>query len=79
MVDVGIIIYTNILRKEGINAVAKCLKKEDTKTTKTIPTRVIVKLSLILNLNNFTFNDENYLRIIESKHVLHVQSIIDVL
>ena len=54
-------LYTNILHKEGINGVAKTLEKEDTKT---ISTRVIVKfLSLILNLNNFTFNDENYLQI----------------
>ena len=54
-------LYTNVLHKEGINAVAKTREKEDTKT---ISSRVIVKfLSLILNLNNFTFNDENYLQI----------------
>ena len=53
-------LYTNILHKEGMNVVAKTLEIEDTKT---IPTRVIVKfLSLILNLNNFTFNYENYLQ-----------------
>ena len=49
-------IYTNIPHNEGINAVAKFLEVDDSIS---ISTRVILKyLSLILNLNNFTFNDE---------------------
>ena len=54
-------LYTNIPHSEGINAVAKALEKEDNKS---ISSRVIIKfLSLILNLNNFTFNNENVLQI----------------
>ncbi len=54
-------LYTNIPHNEGINAVAQSLEGNDQSTCST---RVIVKfLSLILNLNNFTFNDENYLQI----------------
>ena len=54
-------LYTNIPHAEGINAVAKALEQQDEQT---ISTRVIIKfLSLILNLNNFTFNDDNILQI----------------
>ena len=53
-------LYTNIPHNEGINAVTHSL--EENKTS--LSTRVIVKfLSLILNLNNFTFDDNNYLQI----------------
>ena len=49
-------LYTNILHKEGINAVAQSLEENNSVS---ISTRVIVKfLSLVLNLNNFTFNDD---------------------
>ena len=54
-------LYTNIPHNEGINAVAQSLEGNDQSTCST---RMILKfLSLILNLNNFTFNDENYLQI----------------
>ena len=54
-------LYTNIPHREGITAVAQTLEKDDTNS---ISTRVILKfLSLILNLNNFTFNDHNILQI----------------
>ena len=54
-------LYTNIPHNEGINAVARYLEDDDSVTTST---RVILKfLSLVLNLNNFTFNDENILQI----------------
>ena len=51
-------LYTNIPHREGINAVAKAL--ENIKETQ-ISTRVIIKLlSLILHLNNFSFNGKHY-------------------
>ena len=51
-------LYTNIPHREGINAVAKAL--ENIKGTQ-ISTRVIIKLlSLILHLNNFSFNGKHY-------------------
>ena len=54
-------LYTNLPHNEGINAVAKFLEVDDPTF---ISTRVILKfLSLILNLNNFIFNDENILQI----------------
>ena len=54
-------LYTNILHKEGINAATLACEENDSISTST---RVITKfLSLILNLNNFTFNDENILQI----------------
>ena len=54
-------LFTNIPHSEGINAVANALEAEEESN---ISTRVIIKfLSLILNLNNFTFNDENVLQI----------------
>ena len=54
-------LFTNIPHTEGIKAVANALEAEQDKN---ISTRVIIKfLSLILNLNNFTFNDENVLQI----------------
>ena len=54
-------LYTNIPHNEGINAVAQTMEEDETFTGST---RVIIKfLSLILNLNNFTFNDRNYLQI----------------
>ena len=54
-------LYTNIPHNEGINAVAKTLEEDQSFTEST---RVIIKfLSLVLNLNNFSFNDQNYLQI----------------
>ena len=54
-------LYTNIPHNEGINAVTHSLEANKTLS---ISTRVIVKfLSLILNLSNFTFDDNNYLQI----------------
>ena len=54
-------LYTNIPHNEGINAVAQALESNDSSS---VSTRVIIKfLSLVLNLNNFTFNDENILQI----------------
>ena len=54
-------LYTNIPHNEGINSVTHSLEENKTLS---ISTRVIVKfLSLILNLNNFTFDDNNYLQI----------------
>ena len=50
-------LYTNIPHTEGINAVAKCLEKTNIDAS----TRVILKfLSLILHLNNFSFNGKHY-------------------
>ena len=54
-------LYTNIPHNEGINAVAQTLEEDKSFTGST---RVIIKfLSLVLNLNNFSFNDQNYLQI----------------
>ena len=54
-------LYTNIPHKEGINAVARTLEEDSTFTGSA---RTILKfLSLVLNLNNFTFNDQNILQI----------------
>ena len=54
-------LYTNMPHNEGISTVARYLETDNTTTTST---RVILKfLSLVLNLNNFTFNDENILQI----------------
>ena len=54
-------LYTNIPHAEGINAAAHALEKRQSPT---ISTRVLLKfLSLILYLNNFTFNDQNYLQV----------------
>ena len=54
-------LYTNIPHNEGINAAAQTLEEDESFTGST---RVIIKfLSLVLNLNNFSFNDQNYLQI----------------
>ena len=54
-------LYTNIPHNEGLNAIAQTLEDD---TSFTGSTRVILKfLSFILNLNNFTFNDQNFLQI----------------
>ena len=54
-------LYTNIPHNEGINAATLACEENDSIPTST---RVITKfLSLILNLNNFTFADENILQI----------------
>ena len=51
-------LYTNIPNKEGIEAVETTLKR------KSIGTRVISTfLRLVLTLNNFVFNSQNYLQI----------------
>ena len=53
-------LYTSIPHREGINAVAHYLEKRENPS---IATRVILKfLTLILFLNNFSFNDVNYLQ-----------------
>ena len=53
-------LYTSIPHREGINAVAQAL---ESRKNPTIITRVIIKfLTLILYLNNFSFNGENYLQ-----------------
>ena len=55
-------LYTNIPHNEGINAAAQKLETRQT-AEGTIPTRVLIKfLSLILNTNNFTFNDEHFVQ-----------------
>ena len=52
---------TNIAHNEGINAATIACEENYSNSTST---RVIIKfLSLVLNLNNFTFNDENILQI----------------
>ena len=57
--DVGAL-YTSIPHREGINTAAQYLEK---RTSPSIATRVIIKfLSLILYLNNFSFNDKHYLQ-----------------
>ena len=54
-------LYTNIPHNEGLNATAQTLEEDPSFTGST---RVILKfLSLILNLNNFSFNDQNFLQI----------------
>ena len=54
-------IYTNIPHNEDINALAQSLEENNSVS---ISTRVLVKFpSLVLNLNNFTFDDDNYLQI----------------
>ena len=54
-------LYTNILHNEGINAATLPFEENDSISTST---RVITKFpSLIFNLNNFTFNNENNLQI----------------
>jgi len=54
-------LYTNIPNSEGITAVRKAFDKSNTKT---IATKVITTfMSLILTLNNFVFNSQNYLQI----------------
>ena len=54
-------LYTNIPNKEGIQALNKAYDK---KQHKSIATTVIVTLmTLILTLNNFVFNEKNYLQI----------------
>ena len=51
-------LYTNIPNKEGIEAVETTLKR------KNIGTRIISAfLRLVLTLNNFVFNSQNYLQI----------------
>ena len=53
-------LFTSIPHREGINAAAHYL---ETRENPTIITRVILKfLTLILFLNNFSFNDEHYLQ-----------------
>ena len=53
-------LYTNIPHSEGINAAAHALEKRQNPS---VSTRVLLKfLSLVLYLNNFTFNDQNYLQ-----------------
>ena len=54
-------LYTNILNNEGLQALKEAMDK---KQHKSVATTVIVTLmSLILTLNNFIFNDKNYLQI----------------
>ena len=53
-------LYTNIPHREGLSAAARAL---EARTNRSIPTRVLIKfLSLILNLNNFCFNDKDYIQ-----------------
>ena len=53
-------LYTNIPHREGLNAVARAL---EARTNRSVPTRVLLKfLSMILHLNNFCFNDTNYIQ-----------------
>ena len=54
-------LYTNIPNNEGLQALKEAMDK---KQHKSVATTVIVTLmSLILTLNNFVFNDKNYLQI----------------
>ena len=54
-------LYTNIPSDEGLQALKETLDK---KQHKSVATNVIVTLmSLILTLNNFIFNDKNYLQV----------------
>ena len=54
-------LYTNIPNDEGLQALKETLDK---KQNKSIATNVIVTfMSLILTLNNFIFNDKNYLQV----------------
>ena len=54
-------LYTNIPIDEGLQALKEAL---DQKQNKSVASKVIVTLmSLILTLNNFVFNDKNYLQV----------------
>ena len=54
-------LYTNIPHNEGIDA---CRRFLDTRTDKHIPTETLCDLlRIILTMNNFTFNQQNYLQI----------------
>ena len=54
-------LYTNIPHNEGINACERFLR---TSSHKTIPTSTLCDLiSMILTMNNFSFNDNHYLQI----------------
>ena len=54
-------LYTNIPHNEGIDA---CRRFLDTRTDKHIPTETLRDLlRIILTMNNFTFNQQNYLQI----------------
>ena len=53
-------LYTSIPNNEGIAATNK---RYDSYIHKTIPTKIITFLALILTLNNFVFNSKFYLQI----------------
>ena len=54
-------LYTNILNDEGLQALKETLDK---KQHKSVTTNIIVTLmNLFLTLNNFVFNDKNYLQV----------------
>ena len=54
-------LYTNIPNHEGLQALKEAL---DQKQNQSVASKVIVTLmSLILTLNNFVFNDKNYLQV----------------
>ena len=53
-------LYTNIPHREGLSTAVRAL---EARTNQSVPTRVLIKfLSLILNLNNFCFNENNYIQ-----------------
>ena len=59
--DVSSLYYTNIPHNEGINACERFLR---TSSHKTIPTSTLCDvIRMILTMNNFSFNDNNYLQI----------------
>ncbi|XP_078374399.1 uncharacterized protein LOC144657936 [Oculina patagonica] len=54
-------LYTNIPHNEGINA---CRHFLDTRQNKSLPTeRICDLIRMILNMNNFSFNNQHYLQI----------------
>ena len=54
-------LYTNIPNNEGLQALKEAMDKKQHKSAAT--TVIVTLMSLILTLNNFVFNDKNYLQI----------------
>ena len=56
-------LYTNIPNWEGISAVSEILNEKRNKTEKPSNDSLVQLLELVLKLNNFQFNGDNYLQI----------------
>ena len=55
-------LYTNIPNQEGIRASAKALSCERASSSKSSTSNIIQLMRLVLMLNNFVFNHDNYLQ-----------------